>query len=431
MPAVPSSPPAAAGGSALQQSAWVLYDLANTVYAAALTFLLTPYARDRLGDLRAFGLVSLASMALAGVLVPVLGAIADQTARTGRYLAIATLLCIAAIAGMGVESGGGALLLACFFVANCTYNVGLLFYNMLLPAVAAPGREGRLSGIGTGVGYVGTLVVLAVLLPLDVAPSTRFPLAAALFLVAALPCLLLVRDRRPGRHGAPAAAARAAIAELTATLGRLPAHRPLLWFLLGNLFLVDVLNTAILYFADFTRAVFAGAAAAGGIEWLGATLTGEDGLKTLLLHFGVLLNVLALCAGIVLGPLSDRAPLAVLRGSAGALAIALAGGAWFGGSSPLGYAATLVVFGAIGLAGVWTAGRKLVVLLAPPEALGSCFGLYGITVKLSVFGGAIYGFVEHAAGAKPAMLTQGAQLLLALGCLAMVRLPSAVPAAQR
>lgn len=430
MPPATSSPPAAAGGSALQQSAWVLYDLANTVYAAALTFLLTPYARDRLGDLRAFGLVSLASMVLAGLLVPVLGAIADQTARTGRYLTIATLLCIAAIAGLGFESGGGALLLACFFVANCTYNVGLLFYNMLLPAVAAPGREGRLSGIGTGVGYVGTLVVLAVLLPLDVAPSTRFPLAAALFLVAALPCLLLVRDRRPGRRGSAAIAVRAAIADLAATLHRLPGNRPLLWFLLGNLFLVDVLNTAILFFADFTRAVFA-AAAADGIGWLGGTLVGQRGLDLLLQHLGVLLNLLALLAGIALGPLSDRAPLAVLRASALALAVALAGGAWFGGASAFGYAATLVVFGAIGLAGVWTAGRKLVVLLAPPEALGSCFGLYGITVKLSVFGGAIYGFVEHAAGARPAMLAQGVQLLLALGCLAMVRLPAAAPAAQR
>ncbi len=140
---------------------------------------------------------------------------------------------------------------------------------------------------------------------------------------------------------------------------------------------------------------------------------------------GAILNTLALLAGIALGPWSDRAPLTVLRASALALLVALVGGVAFGGASPLGYTATLLVFGAIGLAGVWTAGRKVVVMLAPPEALGSCFGLYGITVKLSVVGSVLYGFLEFHAGPKPAMLAQGAPLLLGLGCLLMVRLPTA------
>jgi len=425
MPAVPTNAPAVAGGTRAQQFAWVQYDLANTVYAATLTYLLTPHAKVVLGDLRAFGVVSFASMAVAAMLVPLLGALADQTARAGRYLTVATLACIAALAGVGLDGGSGTLLLACLFVANVTYNAGLLFYNMLLPAVATPGREGRLSGLGTGLGYVGTLAVLAVLLPLDAGPGTRFPLAAAMFLVTAAPCLWLVRDRRPPRSGSQTAAVQRALGDLRATLRSLPSRPALAWFLLGNFCLVDVLNTAIFYFADFTQSVFAGPAADGSLSWLGSTLHGEAGLRTLLLHMGVILNTLALVAGIALGPWSDRAPLAVLRASALALLVALVGGVAFGGTSPLGYTATLLVFGAIGLAGVWTAGRKVVVLLAPPEALGSCFGLYGITVKLSVVGSALYGFLEFHAGPKPAMLAQGVQLLLGLGCLLMVRLPTA------
>jgi MFS-type transporter involved in bile tolerance (Atg22 family) len=103
--------------------------------------------------------------------------------------------------------------------------------------------------------------------------------------------------------------------------------------------------------------------------------------------------------------------------------LALVGGSAFGGTSTTGYAATLLLCGAFGLSGIWTAGRKLVVVLAPPERVGSYFGLYGVTVKLSVVGSVVYGFVEHAHGAKPAMLAQGAQLLLGLACLAMVRVP--------
>ena len=413
-------------GRAVRAAAWVLYDLANTVYAATLTYLLTPYAKQVLGDLRAYGAVQFAAMALAGVAVPVLGAIADRTGGAGRYLTLATLACIAAIFGFGAELGGVALL-ACLFVASVTYNLGILFYNILLPAVAAPGREGRLSGIGTGVGYVGTLAVLAVLLPLDAGPPERFRLAAAVFLVAALPCMLLVRDPRPPHGGSRAEAVRHALADLRATLRDLPRHRSLAWFLLGNFCLVDVLNTAILYFADFTVTVFAEQANAGTLLWLGATLRGQEGLDRLLLGMGVLLNSLALVAGIALGAWTDRAPLAVLRASAVALLLALLGGAAFGGVSTAGYAATLVACGAFGLAGVWTAGRKLVVVLAPPERVGSYFGLYGVTVKLSVVGSLVYGFVEHAAGAKPAMLAQGVQLLLGLACLAMVRMPRPTP----
>ena len=131
--------------------------------------------------------------------------------------------------------------------------------------------------------------------------------------------------------------------------------------------------------------------------------------------------------GLSIGRWTDRAPLAVLRTSALALLLALLGGAWFGGHSALGYLLTLVALGAFGLTGIWTAGRKVIVLLAPKERIGEYFGLYGITVKLSVFGGVIYGEIATRYSCKPAMLAQGVQLLVGLACLAMVRLPKPAP----
>lgn len=417
---VPTAPPPPAPDR-LRIGAWVLYDLANTVYAATVTFLFTPFAKDLLGgDLRPIGVVQLTSMALAALLVPAAGAFADQTARTRRYLVAVTLACITCMAGFAVDAGdsfGTVALLACFFVANVTYNLGLLFYNTLLPAVAPPGREGRVSGLGTGFGYVGTILVVALLLPDSVTERTPFLVAAAMFLLFALPCLLLVRDPRPLRTGR--GAGRAALRQLAASLRELPANRPLAWFLLGNFCLVDVLNTAILYFAEFTTTVFAASAAAGTLTLFGQAL----GDATLLKIAGLGLNGLALVFGIAQGPWSDRAPLAVMRVSALALAGALAGGALFGGHSALGYLLTLVVLGAFGLAGIQTAGRKVVVLLAPPERRGEYFGLYGVTLKLSAVGGAVYGFVSHGHGVKAAMLVQGVPLLLGVLCLAMVRLP--------
>jgi MFS-type transporter involved in bile tolerance (Atg22 family) len=153
---------------------------------------------------------------------------------------------------------------------------------------------------------------------------------------------------------------------------------------------------------------------------------------------GLGLNGLALLFGIGLGFLSDRRPLGVMRASAVALLLALCGGAFFGGRSALGYLLTLVLLGAFGLSGIWTAGRKVVVLLAPKERVGEFFGLYGITVKLSVIGSSIYGLVADLAGTyttapdgtstlvphdQAAMLAQSVQLVLGLAFLAFVRLP--------
>ncbi|MCK5940884.1 MAG: hypothetical protein KAI24_02845, partial [Planctomycetes bacterium] len=223
---------------------------------------------------------------------------------------------------------------------------------------------------------------------------------------------------------------REANGRLLETLRGLPRHRPLMWFLLGNFFLVDVLNTAVLYFADFTKDVFA-EQAEQGVVLFGSVFQGQDGIDSFMRIAGLCLNVIAMLVGVSIGRWTDRAPLTVMRVSAVGLLAALVGGAWFGGVSPIGYLCTLVALGAFGLTGIWTAGRKVVVILAPADKVGQYFGLYGITVKLSVIGGVVYAFVHHSYGSKPAMLAQTTQLLLGLLCLLMVRLPTTRAATAR
>lgn len=414
--AAPSRP------SSFAAAAWVLYDLANTVYAAALTFLFTPFYEDAFGERTSLGLTQTLSMLLAGVLVPVYGAILDRTSRAGLYLSLCTLACIAAMAGWGA-SQEKAWLLGCFFAANVTYNLGLLFYNSLLPAVARPERAGFVSGLGVGLGYVGTILVLVVLMPIATA-SDRFYGAAAMFLLLALPCMLLVRDRRkPTATEGSWRAALDSLRALRATLRDLPRQRSLFWFLLANFCLVDVLNTAVLFFVSFTRNVFGDAARNGTLVLFDHVYRGDEGLAAFVQISGLCLNGLALVFGVALGLGTDRRPLLVMRLSAVALLLALIGGAYFGGNSPLAYLASLVLLGAFGLSGIWTAGRKVVVLLAPPERIGEFFGLYGITVKLSVVGSTVYAVVADHFGTKQAMLSQSLQLGLGLAFLALVRLP--------
>ena len=182
--------------SQARTAAWVLYDLANTIYSATITFVFTPYAEKELGGLTGHGVTNLLSMVAAALLVPFFGALVDTTSRTRRYLTIATLLCVTALLGWSFNFGP-FWLLACYFAANLAYNVALVFYNSLLTSVAPPKRAGRISSLGVGVGYMGTLLVLAILLTAHPSPRVFFAIAAGLFLLLALPCMLLVKDRRP------------------------------------------------------------------------------------------------------------------------------------------------------------------------------------------------------------------------------------------
>lgn len=410
-------------------TAWVLYDLANTIYAASLTYLFTPYFTERFPDDRTLlGVVTTISMVFSGVAGPLLGAITDRNGRARGYLTIATVVNVVCILLWGLGGSAGALL-AGLFVANFAYQTALTFYNSLLPSVAPPERAGWMSGVGTGVGYFGNIVVLVslIVLPpasfLEVAPYLVF--AGLAFLLFGLPCMLLVRDQRPALPGGQASAVRDSARSLLNTLRRLPQNRPLCWFLLGNFFLVDVLNTAIQFFGDYVKEVFRTPYQAGTLSWFGIAFRPDGlGMVAFLAVLGLLLSLLAFVFGIALGRFTDRHPLGVMKLSGIGLGVGLLGGALFGGGNTMLFTISLVGFGALGLAGIWTAGRKLLMDLAPPDQLGEYFGLYGITVKISVIGSTAYGFIATYSGPQMALATQSIPLLLGLWFLWRVRLPN-------
>jgi len=425
-------------------AAWVLYDTANTVYAASLTFLFFPYIGDMFRTRSIQGIVNSISMIVAGLGVPLFSSLADHTGRARLYLIVTTMACIGGLACFGLSDSVVLLMLA-FFVANLGYNAALTFYNSLLPSVAADKHQGLVSGAGVGLGYIGTILIVVLLdLPESIGYDGTFGVAALMFFGLALPCFLLVRERRVNNRTAfSMALVRQQFVSLKATLKNLPRDRAVMWFLLGNFFCVDVLNTAIAFFGDFTKNTFfvkAGTAEiarwvprSGTIELLGLAMNTPS---TLLKYAGLTLNVLALLFGLVLGFLTDKwGSLRVLRLSAAFLALGLVGAAVGGGSNVLLYFAGICGFGGLGLAGIWTAGRKLLIELAPRDKLGEYFGLYGITVKLSVVGSAVFGIAvdgvtratgDDLLGWKAALMLQALPLLLGLAFLARVKLRPAV-----
>jgi len=393
-------------------ASWVLYDLANTVFAATVTFLLAPHLR---ADWT--GVANSAAMIFAAFGTPLVASMADRTDRAGRYCALATLGCIAAMVFFGVFTATPPLL-AAFFIATVCYQAALVFYNALLPSVARPEHMGVVSGLGVGLGYVGTVFTLVIVIPVQrhYGLPAAFFVATGTFLIGALPCMLLVRDRRPIASARFSwALARQEGQALLQSLRDLPRHPTPMWFLIANFFAVDVLNTAILFYGKLLRAGFGAAVEHGELVILGHRVADIGEFLTI---GGLAVNLPALVSGLLIGHMADG--LGARRAYATAivcLLFGLVGAAVFIGRSPLAFLIAMSCFGGLGLAGIWTAGRKLLTELVPREQVGRYFGLYGVTNKVSIIGSSVCGVIMETLGPRMAILSQVLPLLLALHCL--------------
>ncbi len=421
----------------LPAGSWILYDLANTIYAAAITYVLAPFFFSEFTYITTFGLTQTLTMVASGIAVPIMASICDRTGQTRLYLTIFTLICIGSMFGWAIWTTEIALLVF-LGIGNFAYQNSLVFYNSLLPSVAPPARTGLISGLGVGLGYFGTIVTILVSLLLTKYFGLGFKatcgVCAALFLITAVPCLIIVRERRQiERRPFSMDVVRERGSALWTTIRQMPRNRTVLFFFLGNYCLVDVLNTAILYFAVFTKEIFKYQASEGELIFFGKSL--EAG--TFAMIMGLVLCSLALVFGSLSGYLSDRIhPLRVLRGSGWCLLVGLIGAILTGGKSPLFYMLTLGGAGSFGLAGIWTSGRKVLLLIAPKDDIAQYFGLYGITLKLSVIGSLAYAVVadqvfewqktrvaEHVALATSQKYAIGCQLiplLIGLGLLYVI-----------
>ncbi len=364
-------------GSPVEGLAWALYDFANTIFSFAIvSFAMGPWAVRFLGEgpgTLLFTIAASASVALNAIVSPVLGAQSDRTGGRKRYLLVFTLACVVPTAFIGFVDIGLGLLL--FAIANFSFQAALIYYDALLPDVARPEMRGRLSGIGVGLGYLGT-IVSGLLLGLTVDADGRitpmsFVLVASLFAVFAIPIFLLVTERT--RTGVPFTIADTlrSWTQLRDSIRHAREVPGLLRFIVARLFYTDPINTVIAVMSLFT------------INAIGFT----EGEARLVL---IGLTVVAVIASFGWGWLADRwgpkrtLVLVLVSWAAGLLLVAVT-------LSEIPFLIAGAVLGS-GLGGVAVTDRLLLLRLAPRERVGEMFGLFGLVGKLSaVVGPLIYG----------------------------------------
>jgi UMF1 family MFS transporter len=367
-------------GSAVEGLSWALYDFANTIFSFAIvSFAMGPWATRLLGEgpgTFLFTLAASSAVALNAAVSPVLGAMSDRTGGRKRYLLVFTVGCVVPTAIIGLVDIRIGLL--AFALANFSSQAALIYYDALLPDVAREETRGRLSGIGVGLGYLGSIVsALLYGLTTDVDGQTTaasFLMVASLFAVFAIPIFAIVTERRP----ASVATFRVGDAirswgQLAATLRHAREVPGLLRFVVARFFYTDPVNTAIAVMSLFA------------IHAVGFTESETRGVL-------ILLIVVAVLASFGWGWLADR------WGPKRTLLTVLA--TWVAGLLLIGLVLdqrTFLVAGAIlgsGLGGVAVTDRLLLIRLAPRSRVGEMFGLFGLVGKLSaVVGPLLYGTI--------------------------------------
>lgn len=402
--------------SRLSVAGWVSYDLGNTVFSFNIISLYLPLwvVNDMGGQDSSYGLANSISMALMFLSAPLLGAISDQARGRLPYLAVTTIVCVVLTALLG--QGGLVVTLILFAIANYFYQAGLIFYDALLPAVSTPETRGRISGIGIGVGYCGSFLGLgAGYLILSGNPSAKplvFQVTAALFLLFALPCFLLVREpKRLDAHRLSRQTIAAALGELRHTFGRVKHYPGLGNFLLGRIFYADAANTLITF--------------------MGIYVTNEVGFSEsqtqILLLGGIAAGIIG---GLIWGPVVDKiGPKRTLDTVLVFWLVLFVTVAAIGGLNLPGWLFWIAgPLSGAALAGTWTADRPLMIQLAPPRYLGQFYGLYAMVGRFaSILGPLLWSLVVDWLGwGRPA-----AVLSLALWIVASLLILRGVPATPR
>ncbi|MBC9718512.1 MFS transporter [Streptomyces sp. TRM66268-LWL] len=256
-----------------EQHGWYFYDWACSVYSTSvLTVFLGPYlteiaesAADADGFVHPLGIpvragsffpyaVS-ASIIVAVLVMPLVGAAADRTGRKKPFLAAAAYLGAAATAAMFLLDGdryllGGLLLV----VANASLAVSMSLYNAYLPQISTPEERDAVSSRGWAFGYASGALVLVLNLILftahdsfgvSEATAVRICLASAGVWWGAFTLVPLSRLRDRRRDPSEREAAAGGWRQLRATLRHMRRHPLTLAFLLAYLVYNDGVQTVI------------------------------------------------------------------------------------------------------------------------------------------------------------------------------------------
>lgn len=151
--------------------AWTMYDWGNSAFATTIMAAVLPvyYSSVAAANLQPniatayWGYTTSLAALLAAIISPVLGAMADFRGSKKSFLTIFMVVGVTATALMYFIGTGDWLLASLLFVfGQIGFAGSLVYYDALLPHVAAPGEIDMVSSRGYAMGYIGGGILLAI-----------------------------------------------------------------------------------------------------------------------------------------------------------------------------------------------------------------------------------------------------------------------------
>ncbi len=401
-----------------ERLSWALYDFANTVFSMNIaslyfaTWLIADLGRSNTVYATANGI----SSALVVLSIPIFGALSDTTQRRKPWVLLFTVVACAAtlamaalgehalpLIGEGIINGAKQTaasirtlpllaVLAAFTIANYAYQGAQPFYNAMMWELAPIEQRGNLSGLGTALGYFGSIVGVLLTFPFftgslplfgPVSPSlladlrrvipftshagrvSTFSPTVVLFLLFTIPLAAFCRDHNAAR-GSKRIPWRDSFRAVKETMKEAKRYPGVARFILTSFLYQDAMGTIITNMALY--AIFA----------MGFTKGAEVTLF-------VILTVPAVFGSYLIGKLVDRI------GSKRTLLFVLA--SWIVLLSAMIVAPSKTAFWIVGAligliyGGVSTAERPLLLSLVPDVEAGRFFSLMVLSARAAAIVG--------------------------------------------
>ncbi len=379
---------------------WIVYDLANTIFALGVVGLYFPewLTTSGLPD-SSLAVTAAAAGILVIFLAPWVGSLTDVRGGRVRILTVSTVIAVAATSLL--TRGPDVLTFVALGVALIAVNVGSVVYDALLPFVSTRENRGRVSGNGVGVGYVGSFIGVAIgvvaLETFDLSYASAFTLLAAGFLMFAIPAFVFITEPAPEITDRQPPALSSVVGDLVRSWRRAGRWPNVIRFLIGRFLYTDAINTLIGGFLT----IYA-------IQEIGLDPSGSRTLLAIAIAFAILGGVGGGRAVERFG--SKRILRTALLGWVAAIAAGVA-------AAITGFVALAWLIGAVGglaLGATWASDRVTMLEVSPPEHLGEFYGLYATVGRFAtILGPLVWALIVDVLefGRSAAMLVLAASIL--------------------
>jgi len=372
-------------------NSWALYDFANTIFSLNVVSLY--FSLWLIKDLNSQDIVySIAlsiSMLFVAILSPFMGTLSDRYQKRIPFIFVFTILCCSFTAFIAFTKSV-QLSIFFFIVANFSYQMALVFYNALLPEISTKENIGKISGYGTAIGYLGSIVSLIMIMPFVSGKILKFDVShlikgwgnvgafiptAILFFIFSIPLFLFVKDKNQEKVPKFELHWKESWQSVYESFLNTKKYNGVLLYLIANFFFFDTVNTVIAFMGVYANKVI-------GLS------SEKNEIQTVIL----IATVTAVIGSYIFGLISDKI------GSKKALNLTLQ--LWglaiillvISPNKLIFYISAMLI--GINLGGTWATSRPLLSELVPQEEQGKFFGLYSLAGKFSaIFGPMIWGLV--------------------------------------